>query len=173
MWADTATTHWSLFAPAMCFNVVQLCVSGWLRSMSAGRGQSAARSRWVYVRAKGGCHATDAVAAYGPDWQARLLMRTLHSDLPVLRNTATAMNTGQSDYRPQLHICMQAPEFIEEKHWLYEQGIFKSIDLPVFHVIATPTCIYLRLTHFPNLMYSIIPVRPHTLSKSSREQRND
>lgn len=57
---------------AMCFNIIQLCVSGWLRSMSAVRDRNAAHSRRSYVRANRGCHATDGVAACRPDWQARL-----------------------------------------------------------------------------------------------------
>lgn len=81
---------------AMWFNIVQLCVSGWLRSMSAVRGKNAAHSRWFNVHAKGGCHATDAVAACRPDWQARL-QTDVHAALwsSVLRDTPTVMNTRQ------------------------------------------------------------------------------
>lgn len=136
---------------AMCFKIVQLRASEWLRSMSAVRGKNAAHSHWFYVQAKGGCHATDAVATYRPDWQARLQTDVRAAPWSsILRDTATAMKTrkihsprvtvpSQASVRIFcLHICIQVPKFIEEKHLVYEQGIFKSVGLPAVTEQSVP-----------------------------------
>ena len=129
---------------AMCLNTVQLCVSGWLRSMCAARAMNAVHSSWLNVEAKGGCHATDATATRRPDWQARL-QTDVHATLwsSVSWETAAAMNTSQLHRLkgivvsqasvcmfPHLHACARVclgDAFIT--HDRHEKD-FSSVDLP-------------------------------------------
>lgn len=173
MWADTVTTQRSLFA-LLCVLTLSnsASVDDWEVCLlwEASRLPTVAG---VYVQANRGCHATDAVATCRPDWQARL-QTDVHAALwsSVLRDTATVMNTrqlldslevGVLSQASVLHVYMQVPEFTEEKHLLYKQVIFKSVDLSIV-TVPCPNNFHLYLTNLSNQVCSIKhPIRPHFL----------
>lgn len=99
---------------AMCFNIVQVHVSEWLRSTSAVQVKNVAHSHWFYVQAKGECHATDAVVTCGPDWQARLqtdahvaLWSSISSDTAMVMNMMQ-LHSLKDKVIKQTAVCMSA-----------------------------------------------------------------
>lgn len=124
---------------AMCFNIVQLCVRGWLRSMSAVRERCpqplvlcASQRRMPCHWRRGNMQAW--LAGEAADWCAccTLILCIMGHGSSDEHEAITLTESEECSLTIFCgHVCIFVPEFIEEKHLLYEQGIFKSVDLPI------------------------------------------